>query len=417
MKYENRELEYRKEKYPYVAQFYEDDETHEQFTTTEMDEANLAQVYNQYRVAHSIPFTDEITALREKYGLSALKMSAILGFGDNQYRQYEEGHMPSETNGKILKACQNPAIFETFVRNSRVQLGEKAYTKIAGKLEDIKRQPADVRRTLIFGDGNRTKDNGFAPMSPERLRSILLYFIHECGGVSNTRMNRLLFYTDFCHYRQHGQAMSGLSYKAIKYGPVPVHWDRAYSLFDDVQQEIVEFDTGITGTKLVATSRPDMGLFSEAEKDTLGKIAEAFADTTAGEISLVSHDEEAWKRYVGTPQLINFNTAFDLKAVPKKGGEVHSLREVAMPEKKEWRNGRKAMANKAVQLPLKCANASSWVSLTNWSRMAGSICLLPRLAVICKCSPVARPVLPLMATTSPGLTFVPFRTKALDKWQ
>ena len=83
LKYENRELEYRKEKYPYVAQFYEDDETHEQFTTTEMDEANLAQVYNQYRAAYSVPFVDEIIALREKYGLSALKMSAILGFGDN----------------------------------------------------------------------------------------------------------------------------------------------------------------------------------------------------------------------------------------------------------------------------------------------------------------------------------------------
>lgn len=316
LKYENRELEYRKGKYPYVAQFYEDDETHEQFTTTEMDEANLAQVYNQYRAAFSIPFTDEIIALRERYGLSALKMSAILGFGDNQYRQYEEGYMPSETNGKILKACQNPVIFETFVQNSRTQLGEKAYAKIMDRLEDVKNQPEDIRRTLIFGDGNRAKENGFAPMSPERLHCILLYFIRECGDVFNTKMNKLLFYTDFYHYHQHGQAMSGLSYKAIKYGPVPVHWDRAYSLYDDIRQEIVEFDTGITGTKLTATSQPNLDLFSESERNTLEKIAETFACTTAAkEISLVSHDEEAWKRYIGSTQPINFNMAFELKAV------------------------------------------------------------------------------------------------------
>lgn len=315
LKHENRELEYRKEKYSYVAQFYEDDETHEQFTTTEMDEANLAQVYNQYRAAYSIPFTDEIIALRERYGLSALKMSAILGFGDNQYRQYEEGYMPSETNGKILKACQTPMIFETFVQNSRTQLSEKAYTKIMEKLETVKKQPVDVRQKLIFGDGNRTENNGFAPMSVERLRNILLYYIHECGDVFSTKMNKLLFYTDFYHYRQHGQAMSGLSYRAIQYGPVPVHWDRAYSLFDDIRQEIVEFDMGVTGTKLVAKSQPDTDLFSEAEKDTLKKIAETFAHTTAKEISLVSHDEEAWKQYIGTAQLINFNTAFELKAL------------------------------------------------------------------------------------------------------
>ena len=315
LKYEKRELEYRKEKYSYVAQFYEDDETHEQFTTTEMDEANLAQVYNQYRAAHSIPFVDEIVALRERYSLSALKMSAILGFGVNQYRQYEEGYMPSETNGKILKACQNPIIFETFVQNSRAQLGEKAYTRITGQLEAVKKQQTDVRRSLIFGESKRTGANGFAPLSLERLRNLLLYFIHECGDVFNTKMNKLLFYADFYHYRQHGQAISGLSYRAIKYGPVPVHWDRAYSLFDDVRQEIVEFDTGITGTKLVSVSQPDLSLFSESEKDTLRKIAETFSQTTAKEISLVSHDEEAWKRYVGTSQFIDFSTAFELKAL------------------------------------------------------------------------------------------------------
>lgn len=315
LKYEKRELEYRKEKYHYVAQFYEDCETHEQFTTTEMDEANLAQVYNQYRAAHSIPFVDEIVALREKYGLSALKMSAILGFGDNQYRQYEEGYMPSETNGKILKACQNPMIFETFVQNSRVQLGEKAYAKVMDRLEAVKKQSADVRRSLIFGEIKRTEANGFAPLSLERLRSLLLYFIHGYGDVFNTKMNKLLFYADFYHYRQHGQAISGLSYKAIKYGPVPVHWDRVYSLFDDVRQEIVEFDAGITGTRLVSVSLPDLSLFSKSEKDALKKVAETFSHATAKEISLVSHDEEAWKRYIGTAQLINFDTAFELKAV------------------------------------------------------------------------------------------------------
>lgn len=156
-------------------------------------------------------------------------MSAILGFGVNQYRQYEEGYMPSETNGKILKACQNPIIFETFVQNSRAQLGEKAYTRITGQLEAVKKQQTDVRRSLIFGEGKRTGANGFAPLSLERLRNLLLYFIHECEDVFNTKMNKLLFYADFYHYRQHGQAISGLSYRAIKYGPVPVHWDRAYS--------------------------------------------------------------------------------------------------------------------------------------------------------------------------------------------
>ncbi len=96
-------------------------------------------------------------------------------------------------SGKILKACQNPIIFETFVQNSRAQLGEKAYTRITGQLETVKKQQADVRRSLIFGEGKRTGANGFAPLSLERLRNLLLYFIHECEDVFNTKMNKLLF--------------------------------------------------------------------------------------------------------------------------------------------------------------------------------------------------------------------------------
>ena len=49
---------------------------------------------------YAIPFPDEIKRVRELYGISALRMSKLLGFGDNQYRKYEEGEMPSVSNGK-----------------------------------------------------------------------------------------------------------------------------------------------------------------------------------------------------------------------------------------------------------------------------------------------------------------------------
>ena len=102
LRYELSELTFRKEKFQYVHQFYECDETKERFTTTALDEVNVGQVYNQYRAKYGIPFPDEIKRIRQRYGLPASKMSQILGFGDNQYRLYENGDMPSEANGKIL---------------------------------------------------------------------------------------------------------------------------------------------------------------------------------------------------------------------------------------------------------------------------------------------------------------------------
>lgn len=47
-----------------------------------------------------------------------------------------------------------------------------------------------------------------------------------------------LFYIDFLSYREYGSAMTGLTYRAIDYGPVPEKWDKIYSEFPEVMQEI-----------------------------------------------------------------------------------------------------------------------------------------------------------------------------------
>lgn len=65
----------------------------------------------------------------------------------------------------------------------------------------------------------------------------MIYLIQNCGDIFCTKMNKLLFYTDFLSYRERGIAMTGLSYRAISYGPVPENWDRAYSQFDEIKQE------------------------------------------------------------------------------------------------------------------------------------------------------------------------------------
>jgi len=52
LKQEQREIRYRNETFLYMHQYYECEDTHEKFTTTELDEANMNQVYNQYRAKH-----------------------------------------------------------------------------------------------------------------------------------------------------------------------------------------------------------------------------------------------------------------------------------------------------------------------------------------------------------------------------
>ena len=140
-------------------------------------------------------------------------------------------------------------------------------------------------------------------------------YIERGDGVFFTKMNKLLFYTDFLAYRLTGKGMTGLCYKAITHGPVPLHWDRVYSFYNDINQEIVQYSDGRAGTKLVSNLSPDMTYFSEDEKEMLEYVYQRFKKETPAKISETSHHEDAWKKYLNSDRLISFEMAFSLKAI------------------------------------------------------------------------------------------------------
>ena len=128
-------LEYRGETFEYIHESILDHETQIRYTTTELDGENMERVYVQYRAKHGIPSPKELTQTRELYGLSAAKMSEILGLGTNQYRLYEEGVMPSEAIGKMLQSIRTPAVFLGYVENSKNQMPPEEYDKLCQKIQ------------------------------------------------------------------------------------------------------------------------------------------------------------------------------------------------------------------------------------------------------------------------------------------
>lgn len=314
--FENRELKYRGEQFSYIAQLHLCEDSGEMFTTTHMDEINIGQVYNQYRVKYGIPFPDEIAETRSKYGLSASKMSEILGFGVNQYRLYENGEMPNEAIGKTLKNIESPIFFESYVNNARNQFSAKEFEKIISKVKHAyERKKEDDIKMLIFKSSARCATNGYAPLEYSRVKNIILYFIEKLGGVFTTKMNKLLFYTDFASYKQRGVAMSGLSYRAIQYGPIPMDYQIVYGLMDDVETEVVRYPSGVEGDMLCSEISADISIFSSKEISILDRVIQRFRECNASEISDISHYEDAWINHKATKEVIDFNTAFTLKAI------------------------------------------------------------------------------------------------------
>lgn len=312
-------MTFRGEKFNCAYMSFRDDELNEGFTTTESDSIWYNQVTNQYREKHGIPYQDEIIATRERYGVSASKMSLILGFGTNQYRLYEEGEVPSESNGKMIRSAMNPRVFQELVGASRNLLSEKEFVKISAKVEDVIEQSVDMKddqwaERRIFRTG-RGLANGFAPQSTARLRSLLVYVLGKMGDTFQTKMNKVLFYIDFLSYRERGMAISGLAYQAIEFGPVPQRWDRVYSGFDEVvpQSKMVKDQEC---TVLTTDVKADTSLFSKEELEIIDAVCKKLAGVSAKKIVEMSHLESAWKKYYNPSQstLIPFEEAFSLVA-------------------------------------------------------------------------------------------------------
>ncbi len=292
-------------------------DTEERFTTEEIDTANVMQVYNQYRIDMGIPFPDEIRCIREQLGVSAAMMSNILGFGDNQYRLYENGDMPSVSNGRTLSSIiRYPKTIKSFIEGAKLDLSEKNYNALLAKIDNCTESTEKSEFVRwIFSNNTRNEYNGYANQSLSVLKNVILYFIERGNGVYKTMMNKLLFYSDFLAYKKYGMGITGLSYQALQFGPVPVKWDRVYSAFDEINAECVLFDNGNAGEKLVSDMPYDKTVLTDDQVAILEQVYMTFRNDTSRSVSEKSHEEIAWLENHYNQALIDYTYAFTLKHI------------------------------------------------------------------------------------------------------
>ncbi|MDP5089371.1 MAG: DUF4065 domain-containing protein [Saprospiraceae bacterium] len=317
---EQRSMIFRKETFDIVFHYYQCEDSGEQFTSAALDELNMNQVYNQYRDKFNIPFPDEINNIRSKYGLSASKMSEILGFGVNSYRQYEAGEIPSIANAKLIQIVDDPQNFMEMTALCGT-LDEKARVKYIQKAiflaEEKKRNIFNINfKEYLLGKHLADIYSGYRNPNFEKITEMVVYFSDKLSPFK-TKMNKLLFYADFLMFKQSCFSISGMRYKAIEMGPVPINFQSIFEYLankDEIDIFTTEFPQGYIGEQFKAKNgRPfRVELFSENELNVLEKVANVFKPTSTNQIIEISHLEEAWKKNEKNKSVISYESAFDL---------------------------------------------------------------------------------------------------------
>lgn len=291
-------MNYRKESFDVLFHTWHCVDSGEDFEDEEFSNLNYEQVVNQYREKHNIPFPEDIKAIREQYKLPANKMSQVLGFGENTYRQHEAGEMPSLANARLIQMSADPHKFMDLLILSGL-LDDKHFS--TAKLNAKKLiNKEDCQEDSIFkrfkGHNKCSRYSGYSMPNFEKLREMILFFVSE-DGCWKTKLNKMLFYADFGHYKYHNRSISGALYCPINNGPVPDNFNTLFEAF--VNDGVLDvnyqtFSDGGVGEKYIPLRNFDNSHFTKDELETLNKVKERLKDVSTQDIIDLSHQEKAW---------------------------------------------------------------------------------------------------------------------------
>lgn len=318
---EIRQVEYRNEFFDIHHHSYRCEESGQTFTDTRLDDINLKQVHHAYRAKHSIPFPDEFERIRDQYELSARMMSEVMGFGTNTYRQYESGEMPSLSNARLTRLAERPAEFLRLASMS-IELPERVQKKLYHRIEELEaneRREQSFQTTLnnMLGTQECSIYTGYRRRDLDVITAMVQFFATEMQPYT-TKLNKLLFYADFVHFKRHCRSISGLQYSALAMGPVPSKYKNVYAYLEEthrVKIESIIIDDNITGEKFHPVEPAiSAAVLTDDERSSLRTVADAFKNLSTKDLIERSHLEQAWISNVNTGTPISYAMAFEMKA-------------------------------------------------------------------------------------------------------
>ena len=314
-------LTIRKEVFPVMYHVWVCQDGGEEFEDAHQIDLNIRQATDQYRSRHNLPFPEEIKSIRERYDVSAAKMSEVLRFGINQYKQYENGELPSESNASLIFLARHPKGFCQLVELSGLDPEEKV--RLIQKAADILEshpnwREAEYTTHLLMGDDAPTVERGFKRPDLDRFGAMMHFFAQKTTPYK-TQLNKLLFYADFLHFKKNGRSISGAKYRAIEMGPVPNNFDGLFQYGENegfVRMEHTEYPNGSIGTRFFpGEAQGSLSGLYDSEKEALQAVFERFQKVKGQDIIRISHEEEAWEKNVSNRSIISYLDAFLLKGV------------------------------------------------------------------------------------------------------
>lgn len=130
------------------------------------------------------------------------------------------------------------------------------------------------------------------PFDREKFRELVLYIARECAGdpgFGDTRLNKVLFFSDAFGLQYLGKPITGARYQKLDHGPAPRALLPVRSEMLESEEVHVEKVGSPPRTITVPLREPDLSLFTAEEIELVDTVIGLFRNRTAVNVSLLSH--------------------------------------------------------------------------------------------------------------------------------
>jgi len=260
----------------------------------------LETAYREYRQRHGMLQPEKIRELREQYGLTQQEMSNLLGWGGATLSRYENGALQDEAHETILRLIQEPHNLLELIEQKPDALEEKKKERAIASLKEISNGWDKSFITIYenrFGSYEANKFSGYKTLDISKLFNSMVFFCKDTV-VPKTKLNKLMFYADFKHFKDYAISITGAQYAHLPYGPAPDNFQLYVAALHDEEKSISieerQFNDYV-GEYLRAIKEPMLSMFSTTELKILAMVKEYFAELTAKKISELSHQEKGYQ--------------------------------------------------------------------------------------------------------------------------
>jgi putative zinc finger/helix-turn-helix YgiT family protein len=314
---ENQQKEVRDELIPIERIYYRCEECGEEFEVHTNDYDPFDSAYREYRRRKGWVQPEEIKEFRESLGFTQKQFSDLLGIGIATLNRYENGALQSEATNRLISLCMNdPWILIKFAHNGQTSFSDEDLQQLFQNIERyLDGMPQLVSDAIDrYGSYEASLMSGGRVFDFNRFCEVAKILCHETKQFT-TKLQKLFFYTDFKHYKEHNISITGMRYAHLPHGPVPDEYKTWLAALTDwmgiLEPEKIEFDQ-YCGEVFEFKGEPNYNLFSLDELNTIRFVKEKFKNDSSSKIEEFSHKE---KGYILTDQgqCISYEYAEDLQ--------------------------------------------------------------------------------------------------------